>query len=82
MAAAAVGAVGAAAGTLAPADRLLIPPSALTYGLGSNAIAAAASQAIAATQQASVVGPQLGEYELRWGHGHWSDLCEGAGQMR
>ncbi|XP_077547333.1 inhibitor of growth family, member 3 [Haemaphysalis longicornis] len=51
MAAAAVGAVGAAAGTLAPADRLLIPPSALTYGLGSNAIAAAASQAIAATQQ-------------------------------
>ncbi|XP_077498120.1 inhibitor of growth family, member 3 [Amblyomma americanum] len=46
-------AVGAAAGTatLAPADRLLIPPSALTYGLGSNAIAAAASQAIAATQQ-------------------------------
>lgn len=46
-------AVGATAGTaaLAPADRLLIPPSALTYGLGSNAIAAAASQAIAATQQ-------------------------------
>lgn len=45
--------VGTAAGTaaLAPADRLLIPPSALTYGLGSNAIAAAASQAIAATQQ-------------------------------
>lgn len=49
----AAAAVGAAAGTaaLAPADRLLIPPSALTYGLGSNAIAAAASQAIAATQQ-------------------------------
>lgn len=47
----AVGAVGAGAGALAPADRLLIPPSALTYGLGSNAIAAAASQAIAATQQ-------------------------------
>lgn len=49
--AAAVGAVAAGAGALAPADRLLIPPSALTYGLGSNAIAAAASQAIAATQQ-------------------------------
>ncbi|XP_065311384.1 inhibitor of growth protein 3 [Dermacentor albipictus] len=49
----AAAAVGAAASTapLAPADRLLIPPSALTYGLGSNAIAAAASQAIAATQQ-------------------------------
>ncbi|KAH9363352.1 hypothetical protein HPB48_006458 [Haemaphysalis longicornis] len=31
------------------------PQSALTYGLGSNAIAAAASQAIAATQQASVM---------------------------
>lgn len=32
-------------------DRLLLPPTALSYGLGSNAIAAAASQAIAATQQ-------------------------------
>ncbi|EEC07288.1 ing3, putative [Ixodes scapularis] len=37
--------------TLAPPDRLLLPPAALSYGLGSNAIAAAASQAIAATQQ-------------------------------
>uniref|UniRef100_A0A023GIT4 Putative inhibitor of growth protein 3 n=1 Tax=Amblyomma triste TaxID=251400 RepID=A0A023GIT4_AMBTT len=49
--AAAVGAAAAGSAALAPADRLLIPPSALTYGLGSNAIAAAASQAIAATQQ-------------------------------
>ncbi|CAN7940809.1 unnamed protein product [Ixodes pacificus] len=41
----------AGAPPLAPPDRLLLPPAALSYGLGSNAIAAAASQAIAATQQ-------------------------------